>query len=268
MLSEAGEGAYEFVDFAHDRVEPHSALFSEFLIKRYLKPHEFVSAVFYMASEAARRMNEDSSPQSERVRTARATLGALLRFSFLDEVLRSHPDRDEHIKSLYEHGRRDTNIQGEPLFWLQYSIFMQELGRWDLAERHMDTAYERGRERKGFQTYQLDTNSLGLCIDLEMRQPKDAAVERASQILDLLDKARLMISDGNHRGHVFKVLVEIEPMVQKRKNGLSQAEAVAFIYQINLLIDHLNGLPKEEQALWGSGFITASLTRAVAFLTS
>jgi hypothetical protein len=152
VLCETGEGAYEFVDFAHDRVEPHSALFSEFLIKRYLKPDELVGVVFRMASEAARRMNEDANLQSERVRSARATLGALLRFSFLDELLCQSPERDRYISNLYEHGRRDTYIQGEPLFWLQYSIFMQYLGRWDLAERHMETAYERGAARSGFLT--------------------------------------------------------------------------------------------------------------------
>ncbi len=85
-----------------------------------------------MASEAARRMNEDTNLQSERVRSARATLGALLRFSFLDELLGQSQERDSQIRNLYEHCRRDTNIQGEPLFWLQYSIFMQDIGRWDL----------------------------------------------------------------------------------------------------------------------------------------
>lgn len=266
VLCEAGEGAYEFVDFAHDRVEPHSALFSEFLIKRYLKPHEVVGVVFRMASEAARRMNEDGNPQSERVRSARATLGALLRFGFLDELLHQYPDRDQHISQVYEHGRRDTYIQGEPLFWLQYSIFMQEIGRWDLAERHMETAYQRGAARPGFLTYQLDTNSLGLCLDLELRAGNDAQVSRAEQILGLLAKSREMIGNGNHRGHTLKMLRKLEPFLQQRKAGLSKAEGVGFVYQINLIVDVLDGMPADDKAEWGTETVKDSLKRAVGIL--
>lgn len=266
VLCETGEGAYEFVDFTHDRVEPHSALFSEFLIKRYLKPHELVGAVFRMASEAARRMNENANLQSERVRSARATLGALLRFSFLDELLRQYPERDQHIREVYEHGRRDIYIQGEPLFWLQYSIFMQEIGLWDLAERHMETAYERGAVRPGFLTYQLDTNSLGLYIDLELHAAHDAPVSRAERILSLLEKSREMIGDGNHRGHTLKVLRQLEPFLQQRKAGLSKAEGVGFVYQINLIIDILEGFPIAEKAEWGTEAVKDSLKRAVGVL--
>jgi hypothetical protein len=267
VLCRTGENAYEFVDFAYDRVEPHSALFSEFLIKRYLKPHEVVGVVFRMASEAARRMNEDGNPQSERMRSARATLSALLRFSFLDELLRQYPDREQHIKDLYEHGRHDRNIQDEPLFWLQYSIFMQSIERWDLAERHMETAYDRGGGRPGFLPYQLDTNSLGLLIDLEQRAANDAPVSRVQRILELLERSREMIGDGNHRGHVLKVLRKIEPFLKQRKAGLSAAERVGFTYQINLIIDALKALPLNDKAEWGSEPVRESLEKAVGILT-
>lgn len=266
VLCKTGEGAYEFVDFAHDRVEPHSALFSEFLIKRYLSAHELAGVVFRMASEAARRMNEDANLQSERVRLARATLGALLRFSFLDEMLRQSPDRDRYISQVYENGRRDIYIQGEPLFWLQYSIFMQNIGRWDLAERHMDTAYERGAARSGFLTYQLDTNALGLCIALEQRADNDAPVSRAQRIVELLKKSHAMIGDGNHRGHTLKVLGQFESFVKQRKTGLSRGEGVELVYQINLIIDRLEGLPVGDKAEWGTEPVKESLKRVVTIL--
>jgi hypothetical protein len=266
VLCATGEGAYEFVDFAHDSVEPHSALFSEFIIRRYLKAYEIVSVIFTMASEAARRMNEDANPQSERVRSARATLGALLRYSFLVDLLQHATDREQQISKLYEHGRRDVYIQGEPLFWLQYSIFMQDLGRWDLAERHMETAYERGAARVGFLTYQLDTNSLGLCLALEQQAKRDAPVPRVPQIIDLLEKSSAMIGDGNHRGHALKVLGQIEEFLKRRSPGLSKSEAVSFVYQINLIVQLLDGIPANEKAEWGTEPVKASLKRAVDIL--
>lgn len=268
VLLKSGEAAYEFLDFAHDRVEPHSALFSEFLIKRYLKPHELAGAVFRMAAEAARRMNEEPGFQSERARTARAALGSLLRFSFLNDMLKLHPDRSKHIRDIYENGRQHTYIQGEPLFWLQYSILMQDIGRWDIAERHLETAYQRGAARPEFLTYQLDTNFLGLCIELELRNSGDAPVERAPKIVELLEKARSMIAEGNHRGHALKVLNKLEPFAQKRKTGLSQAEVVSLIYNIKLLVAELNELSVDDKAVWGSETVKKSLSRAAAFLLS
>lgn len=266
VLCRAGQHAYEFVDFAHDRVEPHSALFSEFLLRRYFEPRGIVGAIFLMAAEAARRMNEDGDPQSERMRSARATLGALLRFTFLAELLEKAPERDVEITFLYENCRDNVNIQREPLFWLQYSIFMQALGRWDLAERHMETAYERGRARPDFRTYQLDTNSLGLLIALELRAPKDAPIARGQRLLELLDKSRAMIGEGNHRGHILKVLLTLEPFVRARIAGLSAAERVGLRHQARLNVEALNALPLEGKVEWGTEPVKESLQRVVALL--
>lgn len=267
VLGKAGESVLEFVDFRHDRVQPHSALFSEFLIRRYLPPHELVGALFRLAAEAARRMNEEANPQSERAREARSALGSLLRFSFLYDLLHGIEGRDEHIRLIYEHGRQDSYIQGEPLFWLQYSIFMQHSGRLDLAERHMATAYKRGENREGFLTYQLDTNTLGLLMLVEGQEAKAVPVKRATQILELLEKMRAFLHEGNHRGHVLKVLLEVERFVFSRRDGLNRSEAVAFTYQLTLLVQYLASLPVEERAYFGSDNVKASLERAVNSLT-
>jgi hypothetical protein len=268
ILTEAGEGAFEFVDFTLDKIEPHSAIFSDFLVRRYLPAEELVGAIFRMAAEAARRMNEEEGTQTLRAREARSTLGALLRFSFLDDLLKTVPERTEHIRAVYEHGRQNTYIQGEPLFWLQYSIFMQDLGRLDLAERHMETAYRRGEARPGFLTYQLDTNYLGLLMQLEMAEPKAHAVKRVVQILELIEKMRGFLGEGNHRGHVLKVLSEVEHFLRIRRLGLAQSEAAAFTYQINLLIDYLTSLPVEDRALFGTDSVNASLKRGITILTA
>ncbi len=265
-LSSAGEIVYEFVDYSLDSIEPHSAVFSEFLIKRYLAAHELAGAIFRMATVAAKRMDEETDPQSERARTARATLGALLRYSFLDEILRGHPNREGHITDIYENGRANEYIQGEPLFWLQYSIFMQACGRWDLAEKHMNTAYKRGEARLGFRTYQLDTFSLGLFLQLESMERSDAPVSRVAKIFELLDRSRSMIADGNHRAHALKVLLSVEPFVIKRKLGLGQAELIGLKAHLDTIILYLNSIPLEERVTWGSEPVRLSLSRARAFL--
>jgi hypothetical protein len=268
VLTEAGENVLEFVDFAHDRIEPHSAIFSDFLVRHYLPPHELVAAIFAMAVEAARRMNEEEGTQTLRAREARATLGSLLRFSFLSDLLRTCEDKNEQIRTVYEHGRQNIYIQGEPLFWLQYSIFMQDSGRLDLAERHMETAYKRGAERTGFLTYQLDTNYLGLLMELELDQSKTSPVKRVVEILELIEKMRAFLAEGNHRGHVLKVLSEVEGFLRIRSSGLTRGEAAAFTFQINLLIDSLEALSPDERALYGTDSVKLSLSRGLAALTA
>ncbi|MGS4989772.1 SIR2 family protein [Roseibium sp. RP-7] len=268
VLNKLGEGAFEFVDFSHDRVEPHSSIFSEFLIRRYLKPYELAGAIFRMASEAARRKNEDSNTQSERVRFARAALGGLLRFSFLDGLLNSQPDRASHIQEIFESGRRDIYISREPLFWLQYSIFMQDCGEWSVAERHLETAYKRAEENPGFLTYQLDTNYLGLCFEMEMKEPLGSAVVRIETIIELTQKSKEMISEGNHRGHVLKVLNKFENFLRKRGVDLSKGEAVSLTFNIELLISELENLSIDEKVEWGSEETRLNLINAKSILTS
>lgn len=266
VLTETGETAHEFVDFSQDRVEPHSSVFSEYMLKRYLEGHELIGAVFRIASEAARRLNEDVSLQSDRFRSARATLSGIMRYGFLGDLLNRHPDREVHIKKLYESCRRDVYIKKEPLFWLQYSIFMQDLGEWQLAERHMETAYDRGSDRPSFRTFQLDTNYLGLCLKLEAEAETGKAVARLEKIMGLLEVCRGMISEGNHRGHVLKVLSRVEGMARVRRADLTRAEANGLVYELNLIVDRLSVLPDEEKASWGSEPVRESLSRAVYLL--
>jgi hypothetical protein len=143
---------------------------------------------------------------------------------------------------------------------------MQQIGRWDLAERHMETAYKRGADRPGFQTYQLDTNSLGLCLDLELQQPKDATVVRSERILQLLERMRDIIREGNHRGHVLKVLGQVETFVHKRALGLSQGERVSFVYHLNLLVSYLENLSIDEKVFYGSDIVRKGLVSSVKLL--
>jgi len=221
-----------------------------------------------MASEAARRKNEDSNTQTDRVRFARAALGGLLRFSFLDGLLQIHPDRTTHIREIYESGRRDIYISREPLFWLQYSIFMQDCGEWSVAEKHLETAYNRAEENPGFLTYQLDTNYLGLCFELEMQEPKGSAVTRVEKIIELTQKARKMISEGNHRGHVLKVLNKFDLFLGRRGEDLSKGEAVSLTYYIELLIFELENLSLDEKVEWGSEETRVGLQNAKSRLTA
>jgi len=266
ILSSLGETAYEFFDFSHDRLEPHSALFSEFLVQSFLDPNELIGAVYWLSAEAAKRMNEVTDLQSERHRDARRVLGMLLTHRRLASFLKRHANRDSLIEDLYEKARSNSHIAGEPLFWLQYSIFMQDQREWIVAEKLMETAYSRGADRPGFQTYQLDTNSLSLLLDLEIADMQLDNVKRFDRIITLTDTIRTMLSEGNHRGHAIRVIGKFERFVSSVKRKLSNTEAVALTYHLNLIEQSLDALDISVKTEVGSDSTKSSVARAIALL--
>lgn len=265
-LHKNNEASHEIVKFNYDTIEPHSALFSEFLLNHYIQPHELGSAILTLVIEAARRMNESGDPHTERMRAARQMLGGLLRFSLLEQLFSKASNRRTHIKRIYEHARDNVLIQEEPLFWLQYSIFMQNQNNWPLAEEHMKTAYDRALSRVGFKTYQLDTNYLGLCLTLEYNEKNDSSVARLEKIAELLGSCRVMINDGNHRGHTLKVLNDVEKFVSRRLNGMKRSERMFLADVLDLLVSDLERLTPEVRAYFGSDATKRGLLRSSQLL--
>lgn len=265
-LSKFNESALEIMDFDLDRVEPHSALFSEYLIRNYVDAHDLTDWVYTLCAEAARRKNEDGNLQSTRSRDARHALGTLLTFSHLADFLNKRGDRDALIGDLYERCRGNIDINGEPLFWLQYSIFMQSQGKLDIAKKHMDAAYDRADRLPGFQTYQLDTNSLGLLLAIENANDKSPSVAHFEEISERIELLRDMLADGGHRGHALAVLAKVEEFVLRRRKALSNSEATRLTYQLRLLVDQLEGYSVALKAETGSDLTKVSLERAVQTL--
>jgi hypothetical protein len=101
---------------------------------------------------------------------------------------------------------------------------------------------------------------------LEQQAKQDAPVTRAPLVIELLEKTRAMIGDGNHRGHALKVLGQIEEFLKCRSSGWSKSEAVSFVYQINLIVQLLDGMPATDKAEWGTEPVKFSLKRAVDVL--
>jgi len=252
VMNGLGEPIHELVEYTMDKIEPHSAVLSEHILTKYLEPLDFIEVILSLASEAARRTTNTDDTLSERFRRARAILSAVIRFGFIDSVIGRVPDRRKIIQRLYESCRQDSLIQTEPLFWLQYSIYWQDEPRWDLAESHMLEAYARAEKRAGFKTYQLDTNYFGLLCDLELNSDARQPVQRIEQLLNTLDKCGSMIDDGNHRYHVAKAFMKLEPMLLKRAKDLTQQQSVALTYNLRIIIRKLENLTLSEKALGGT----------------
>ncbi|MBS0257006.1 MAG: SIR2 family protein [Proteobacteria bacterium] len=266
VMTELGEKAWDLFRYDIDQIEPHSAVVSEHLLKKYVSPKDFTDEILNLAREAARRLDESDDYNSERFRRARALLSSILRFSFIESVIGKGPDKRLLVKKVYEGCRRDELVKKEPLFWLQYCIFWQDEQRWDLAESHMAEAYERGSARPGFKFYQLDTNNLGLLCDIERFNPAEEAVSRFDKIIEAMEKCREMVDDGNHRNHVIKAFLKVEAMVKARVQGFTQSQATTLTYGLNLVVQKLEALTPSERAIWGTDPCRDSLKSSVNVL--
>ncbi|WP_175181346.1 SIR2 family protein [Achromobacter aegrifaciens] len=267
ILSGLGESVLELMEYSMDKLAPYSSVLSEHILRKYIDPKDFVGIIFDLAAEAARRIDEECDFSSERFRRARGLLSAVIRFGFINSIIGHTPDKRKTIGKLYESCRRDALIEKEPLFWLQYSIFWQDEPRWDLAESHMAEAYARGATRPGFKTFQLDTNFLGLLCDLELffssvGQP----VTRFEKLTELMETCRAMIDDGNHRNHVIKAFLKLEPMISKRNGDFTDAQCAALCYGLSLVVEKLVALPASEKALWGTEPCRISLGNCIRIL--
>lgn len=214
--------ASEFGQFSPDDVYFHSAVFSEFFLKNYFNAHAVSSMVARLAFEAVRRKNDEGQRESQRTREARRALGSLMQYRNLEPLFAAFSDGDSYIKRLYETLRDRSAINREPLFWLQYSIYMQAVGNYPIARDHLRTAYLRAEAEPTFRTYQLDTNYLKLIL----QAPTDALdFPNDSEVLfDLLEKVRNMINAEDHRVHALRVLDDLPKFMDRHRSFFGDGE--------------------------------------------
>jgi len=267
-LNGVGENILELMEYSMDKLEPHSSVLSEHILRKYISTKDITEAIFSLAAEAAVRMDDVYDFSSERFRRSRALLSAVIRYGFIESIIEGAHEKRKIIGKLYESCRRDVLIEKEPLFWLQYSIFWQDESRWDLAESHMIEAYARGETRPGFKTFQLDTNYLGLLCDLEMHARLGQPVTRLEKFLEVIDTCRTMIDDGNHRNHVTKAFLKVEPMLEKRNGDLTGEQRETLRQNLILVIAKLAALSMTEKALWGTEPCRLSLENCARILAS
>ena len=134
------------------RVSFGNSIVGEFVFRNHPKKNDIIGAVVRFANF----VNGHSSQRSLQWIVRR-----LLRYWNLRRLLGSSTspndvlDRASHVPS----------VNGDPLFWVQYSIAQMENNNFLPAERYLETAYARAKSRgAGFDAYQIDTHSARLVI--------------------------------------------------------------------------------------------------------
>jgi len=248
----AGAVAVDLLQFDDDNVQARSALFSEYLIQNHFETDWITDAVYRLVVEAVRR---------KRDRNYQKILGGLVRYSFLDWALSRDPNRHGALRELYDRLHRDSSVNAEPLFWLQYAIFMMDIDDLNSADGFLLTAYKRAQDSPGFKTYQIDTQALRYVL---VRETRDSAtsVTRYDTLIERLRKVVPMLVEASHRSHAVHVMQDIEPFVKARGRALSLAQKNEFVAELDQVLVALGRFDMAAQAETASIPVRESVERA------
>ena len=189
----------------------------------------------------------------------------LMKDSTLKRFLKFRPGVDQYIEKHYAHLSNDKSVNDEPLFWLQYAIFMKRTGDIGNARMFLNTAYERASRIEGFKTFQLDTQALSIYL-LEEIASSSPTVEGLEKILSSIKLVTDMISEQSHRQYAVEVVGEIPAFIEARRHALENSEKVALVFELNRTSITLAALPVEEKAYSGSETVRTQLEQAIAKL--
>ncbi|WP_193171271.1 SIR2 family protein [Nisaea nitritireducens] len=249
--------ANDILDVHDDRVEMRSALLSEFLIQRIFPPNDVLDGCYQISTASTRRRTD---------RAHRRLAGELMKFSTLQRFLKFQAASDEALDRHFVRLSNDTAINDEPLFWLQYALFMKSSGDLPKARMFLRAGYERARKLDGFKTFQLDTQALSIYLLQEIESQSDL-VEGFEEILSSIHTVTDMIADQSHRHYAIEVIGEIPAFVEIRSKALTQPEKVALVFQLNRASQLLSETSIDEKVYSGSEIIREKLQGAVVVLT-
>lgn len=230
--------ASEVVRFEEDELRAHSSIFSEYLAENFFDAEDVVEGIYGLVSEGVRR-----KPR----RPYQAITGYFMQVSNLKRLVKG-ASQGALLAGLFDRLHRDVGVNGEPLFWLQYSILMMDLGELAAAERFLGTAYSRADSLPGFKTFQIDTHALRILLILETIDTDSENVTRFEQILNQLNKAASMLGEISHRSFVLRALKELEAFVKARARALATAECNGLLVQLERIIVLLKSVTPEEDA--------------------
>jgi hypothetical protein len=121
----------------------------------------------------------------------------VMRFSSVRQIVPKN-DIAAQVNWYYEQIRAMPACAENQLFWLQVAIADIEAKRFDLADRHLDTAYAIAGRSSGFRTYQIDNVRAKFLLRREIEEHME---DRAFQAF--LNASRILGTQMRDREHAY-----------------------------------------------------------------
>ena len=186
-----------------------------------------------------------------------------MRVPEISRALHHDPNRSGALRDLFERLRLNEAVSKEPLFWLQYSILMSRDNNLRAAEGFIRTAYLHAESSPGFRTFQIDTYALKLFLLIEQREGSTVPIARFDEIIEKMERIRLMIGEEGIRGDAIQVVKSVAPFISARVAAFSKGEKISLVRHVNLMIQELDLLSREEEVVTGARESRKSLSNGL-----
>lgn len=237
-----------------DGIAVRSAIFSEFVLKRFVNSLDILDVAFELTLVAQERREQEKY---------RMLSGWLMQYSNLTAIAGSDSPGFRLIGSHYERLRLEDEVNKEPLFWLQYAIFMVEQGDLVRANEFIDAAYARAVAFPGFKTFQIDTQAFRIRTMTAIQSHEILDEKQIEELLRRLEQMRNMVESTSHRYFVVRVLSLVRPFLERRTKELELRHKNMFVFYLRGIERALGALPPRVRATTGSDSVRADLEVAI-----
>lgn len=213
----------------------NSALFGSYFL-RELTPAQTVVEVMATAIRRSIRLGIGFRPRDytrDESYVSNEFPSSLYVFRNLQQAIDTAANTDA-VSWFYEEIRRGTELEDDPLYWLQYSIskfFAHDLAS---ARRYLDTAYGVAKRAPGFLTFQIDNQYARQLLD------SCSATGEVSVAYEAFVEAHRIVADQavntNYRHYPFKVAQSYRDILMYHRHNLNEGQRLFIINAMKTIV--------------------------------
>ena len=210
-----------------------NSIIGEFVLRTHQKKNDIIGAVVRFANFIG-----DHSSQ----RSLQWIVRRILRYRNLSRLLGSTTLPNE----VFDRASYIPAVNGDPLFWVQYSISQMENNNFLAADRYLSAAYEKAKSRgPTFDTYQIDTHAARLVVrKIATQSVYDGAI---GHVLEAVRKLRAVVQRRPHDVyHVSSVVTQMLKSDIRWAQVLNDNEYANFKRDLLVIRDALRTIPAGE----------------------
>lgn len=220
----------------------NSSLFGSYFLRELVTPSEVLDVVAAAIRRAIqsgigfkpRRYEDDSSYFSTEFPSS---LYVFRNLQLLVDTIKS----GENISWFFEEIRRGTNLEDDPLYWLQYAIARFFARDTDRAKIYLDNAYGVARRTPGFMTFQIDNQYARYLLDI------CASTGDPIEAYEAFVEAHRIIADqavnASFRHYPFKVAQGYPDVLVFHKHHLSEGQVNFILNAMKLVLSRAKIAP-------------------------
>jgi hypothetical protein len=165
---------------------------------------------------------------------------SLLKISAYGRIFKGS-EIEETMDNFYDDCRVLKIAKKDPLFLVQRSITNMNMGRFDISNRYVETAYGMAKSIYGYKTYQIDTHHAKLLLTISLNRGITESAQREAKALDLVESVLNLRQDDLY--HPISVLRLLGDIARAHGASLEPKERLALKNVLDRAVTRLTSVP-------------------------